>query len=165
MSTNTERLRARKAREDVNIFARLPTVYAASRSQGQHLLQKCAGLSIMEWRVLWDLSEVGPMTIRDLALTQRADHSLLSRALPKMRSKGYVEMSRDATDGRQTIVEIARKGRAAYERAAPVMTRRRAALRDAFSEDEMRAFLGYLDRLETVLRHPVDDILKEDQTE
>ena len=77
----------------------------------------------MEWRVLWDLAEVGPMTIRDLATIQRADHSLLSRALPQMKEKGFVEMHRDVTDGRQTIVVIAAKGRAAYEKAAPVMAR------------------------------------------
>jgi len=85
-----KRIRARQARADFNIFARLTSVYAASRTQGQNLLQKGGGLSILEWRVLWDLSEVGPMTIRDLASTQRADHSLLSRALPDMQRKGYV---------------------------------------------------------------------------
>ena len=96
-----EKIRARQAREDLNVFSRLPSVYAASRKQGQHLLQIGGGLSIMEWRVLWDLHEVGPMTIRDLAKVQRADHSLLSRALPDMRRKGYVEMQRDTDDGRQ----------------------------------------------------------------
>ena len=133
MSKPTERdiarIRARQAREDFNIFSRLPAVYAASRSQGQKFLQKGGGLSIVEWRTLWDLHEVGPMTIRDLATIQRADHSLLSRALPEMRRKGFVTMRRDVQDGRQTIVEIADGGRAAYVRAAPVMARRRAALR------------------------------------
>jgi len=160
-----ERIRARQAREDLNIFARLPTVYASSRKQGQHLLQKGGGLSIVEWRVLWDLSEVGPMTIRDLASTQRADHSLLSRALPDMQQKGYVKMERDANDGRQTIVEIAPKGRVAYEQAAPVMARRRAALRQVFTQDEIVEFVGYLDRLETFLRQPINEIINEETAE
>lgn len=160
-----DRIRERQAREDRNVFSKLPAVYAASRSQGQHLLQRGGGLSIVEWRVLWDLSEVGPMTIRDLATVQRADHSLLSRALPEMKRKGYVEMERDAQDGRQTIVALARKGRAAYERAAPVMARRRAALRASFSETEIIEFTSYLNRLERFLRQPIDSILNEDSVE
>lgn len=169
MNKRTERdiagIRARQSREDYNIFSRLPAVYAASRSQGQKFLQKGGGLSIVEWRTLWDLHEVGPMTIRDLAAIQRADHSLLSRALPDMRRKGYVVMRRDAQDGRQTIVELAEAGRAAYQRAAPVMARRRSALREVFSEDEITALVGYLDRLEEFLRIPIDDLLNKDTPE
>ncbi|MCT4371837.1 winged helix-turn-helix transcriptional regulator [Yangia mangrovi] len=159
---DSARIAARQAREDHNLFSRLPAIYAASRSQGQQFLQRGGELSIVEWRTLWDLHEVGPMTIRDLAATQRADHSLLSRALPEMRRKGYVTMRRDEDDGRQTIVEIAPAGRAAYHRAAPVMARRRAALREVFSEEEIGVFVGYLDRLESFLRRPVDEVLKEE---
>lgn len=160
-----DRIQARRAREDFNIFARLPAVYAASRKQGQQMLQVGGGLSIVEWRVLWDLAEVGPMTIRDLAATQRADHSLLSRALPDIKRKGYVEMKRDENDGRQTIVVLTESGRAAYEKAAPVMARRRAALRETFSQTEIEEFVGYLDRLEAFLREPIDTILQEDTVE
>lgn len=156
-----DRIRARQSREEMNVFSRLPSIYAASRTQGQHLLQKGGGLSIMEWRVLWDLFEVGPMTIRDLATIQRADHSLLSRALPDMRRKGYVVMERDTQDGRQTIVAIAPKGRAAFEKAAPVMARRRAALRETFSEAELKEFVGYLNRLDNFLRQPIENIFQE----
>lgn len=155
-----EGIEARRAREDFNVFSRLPAVYAASRTQGQHLLQIGGGLSIVEWRTLWDLHEVGPMTIRDLASIQRSDHSLLSRALPGIRRKGYVTMSRSEEDGRQTIVALTEAGRKAYEHAAPVMARRRAALREAFSEQELAEFVGYLDRLDAFLRTPIEDILE-----
>ncbi len=159
---NAARIAARQAREGYNVFSRLPVVYAASRSQGQQFLQRGGGLSIVEWRTLWDLHEVGPMTIRDLSAIQRADHSLLSRALPAMARKGYVTMRRDEGDGRQTIVEIAPAGRAAYDRAAPVMARRRAALREVFSEEEIAVFVGFLDRFEEFLRTPVEQVLKEE---
>lgn len=159
------KIASRQAREDFNIFSRLPAVYAASRTQGQHLLAEGGGLSIMEWRVLWDLAEVGPMSIRDLAAIQRADHSLLSRALPRMKAKGFVHMQRDTGDGRQTIVDLAPKGRAAYETAAPVMARRRAALKTAFSQQEIEDFVGYLDRLDEFLRQPINTILQKEDAE
>ena len=159
-----ERIRARQAREDFNVFSRLPAVYAASRTQGQQLLQASSGLSIVEWRTLWDLHEVGPMTIRDLAAIQRTDHSLLSRALPEMRRKGYVTMNRSQEDGRQTIVALTDAGEEAYSRAAPTMTRRRAALREVFSEDELAQFVGYLDRLDAFLRTPIETMIEKSST-
>ncbi len=157
-----KKIAARQAGENFNIFARLPAIYAASRMQGLSLLQRGGGISIVEWRVLWDLAEVGPMTIRDLATVQRADHSLLSRALPKMKDKGFVEVNRDSDDGRQTIVSLAPKGRAAFETAAPLMASRRKALKAAFSQKEIEDFVGYLNRLEDFLRQPDDAILPPD---
>lgn len=157
------RLRARKAREDRNIFSRLPAVYAASRSQGQKFLKKAGGLSIVEWRTLWDLHDVGPMTIRDLSEVQRADHSLLSRALPDMRRKGYVTMTRDTRDGRQTLVELAPAGLEAFRTAAPVMAARRKALKSVFSESEIDVFVMMLDRMEDFLRKPIEQIVEESE--
>ncbi len=75
-----ERIAARRVREHFNLFARLPAIYAASRKQGQHLLQIGGGLSIVEWRVLWDLcGGPGQMTIKDLASMQRAILPVKSR--------------------------------------------------------------------------------------
>jgi len=70
-------------------------------------------------------------------------------------------MERDKSDGRQTIVAIAPKGRTAYAQAAPVMARRRAAIRETFTEDEIKDLVGYLDRLEAFLRQPISEILNE----
>lgn len=156
---DAEQIRARMEREGFNVFARLPAVYAASRMQSRNFLEIAGGLSVVEWRTLWDLAEAGPLTIRDLAAIQRADHSLLSRALPEMRKKGYVTMYKDTRDGRQTVVTLTDAGRAAYNRAAPVMAQRRAALREVFSQDEIRAFAGFFDRLEEFLRIPAAEIL------
>ena len=154
-----ERIRQRRAREEHNLFARLPAVYAASRQQGQRILHLAAGLSIMEWRVLWDLHEAGPMSIRDLAEIQRTDHSQLSRALPDMKRKGFVTMERDSADGRQMVVALAPAGRAAYDTAAPIMQRRREALRAEFSPTEIALFVNLIDRLEDFFRRPVETIV------
>lgn len=164
LQTDEARIEARKAREDTNIFSRLPSVYSASRKQGQRLLQIGGGLSIVEWRVLWDLHEAGPMTIGDLAQIQRADHSLLSRALPDMRRKGFIKMIQDPRDGRQTLVAIAAEGEAAYAFAAPVMASRRAALRDTFSAAEISQFAAFLDRLEEFLCQPTEEIANTKET-
>ena len=156
-----ERIRARQSREDYNVFSRLPAVYAASRRQGQRFLEIGGGLSILEWRTLWDLHEVGAMTIRDLATIQRTDHSLISRALPSMVKKGYITMERDTKDGRQTIVDLTPIGQEAYAKAAPIMAQRRASLKNCFSDDEIKNLVYYLDKLENYLRISPDILLDE----
>ncbi|MEN8833570.1 MAG: MarR family transcriptional regulator [Pacificibacter sp.] len=156
------RIEQRRERERKNLFSRMPATYNASRLQAQRIMRHAGGLSIVEWRVLWDLFEAGPMTIRDLAELQRTDHSLLSRALPAMRLKGFVEMERDTADGRQVVIKLADAGREAYEFAAPIMKRRRDALHEMFSEEELDLFVDLLDRLEDYLRRPVDTIVERD---
>jgi DNA-binding MarR family transcriptional regulator len=156
----TQRIAKRKFREERNLLARMPAAYAASRLQGQRMLQSAGGLSIVEWRVLWDLVEAGPMTIREMAEIQRIDHSQLSRALPKMRRTGLVEMRQDNSDGRQILVTITPYGEQAYDMASPVMQRRREALRAIFSEIEMTQFIELLGRLEDFCRQPIDQIIE-----
>lgn len=158
------RIKQRREREDSNVFSRLPTAYAASRVQSQRLLQIAGGLSVVEWRVIWDLYEAGPMTIRDLAEIQRTDHSQLSRALPAMKAKGFIAMHKDGNDRRQVVVTLEDAGRTAYEIASPIMKQRREALRAEFSPEEIKIFVGLLDRLDNFMRRPIDTILERDPT-
>lgn len=155
-----ERIRTRRAKVRENLIYRLPRTYAASRLQGEKLLQHTGNLSILEWRVLWDLVEAGPMTIRDLADIQRSDPSQLSRALPAIRDKGFVTMTRHSGDGRQVLVELTEAGKAAYNACAPDMQNRRNALRAAFSSEEMDTFLRLMDKLEDFLHLPIDAIVQ-----
>jgi len=154
-----KRIAMRRLREQSNVFARMPATYTASRKQGQRILQAAGGLSVVEWRVLWDLSEAGPMSIREMAEIQRIDHSQLSRALPNMRDKNLVVMRQSSDDGRQVVVDITPLGAKAYARAAPVMKRRRDALQSKFTEAELAQFISMLDRLEDFLREPIDKIV------
>lgn len=154
-----QRLRARVDAEERNIFSRLPAIYAASRTQGQRILKQVAGLSIVEWRTLWDLNSVGPLTVQQLAYIQRADHSQLSRALPPMRDKGYITMARGTEDARQMIVTLTDAGRQKFLEASPTMARRRQSVRDCFTPDEMDQFIAFLDRYEALLHRPVETFL------
>lgn len=161
-SRQAERIKQRRERERYNLFARFPAVYAASRLQSQKILRHLGKVSTVEWRVLWDLIEAGPMTIRDMAEIQRIDHSQLSRALPAMRTKGLVTMERNDLDGRQVLVSITPEGEAAYAYCASTMKRRRESLKANFTEQELETFVSLIDRLEDFLRQPVDSILESD---
>ncbi|WP_108837223.1 MarR family winged helix-turn-helix transcriptional regulator [Tateyamaria sp. Alg231-49] len=164
-NTQKDRIEKRRAYEAKNPFSRMDSAHHASRQQGLHILQQSAGLTTVEWRVLWDLHEAGPMTIRDLAQIQRSDPSLISRALPAMERKGFVRMTRGEHDGRQVVVEMDTAGYAAHAAASPAMKRRREALRSTFSEQELSTLVDLLTRFEDALREPVDDILEPEVTQ
>ncbi|MEL6585510.1 MAG: MarR family transcriptional regulator [Pseudomonadota bacterium] len=149
------RVAARKASQDGNLFGRLSASAIASRGQAQRLLTAGPGLSITEWRILWDLAEAGPLSIQDMATIQRTDHSLISRALPAMRQKGIVETTRNTEDKRQSLVMLTAQGRAVYDSAAPIMQLRRDTLAQTFTPQEMRSLLGLLDRFDAFLTQPL----------
>ena len=156
VDTRAQRAERRRAHEDANLFGRIQAAAMASRVQGKKFLDAAGGLSIPEWRILWDLHEAGPLSMQDMATIQRADHSLISRAMTGMRQKGYVTVQRDDDDKRQTLVHLTEDGLRAYLRAAPVMKRRRALLANGFTESEMAQFLDLIDRFEQHLAqsHP-----------
>ena len=162
LDPDRKRLDVRRRRETANLFSRVSATYAASRSQAQRLLKAGGGLSIVEWRILWDVLEAGPITVRELADLQKSDHSLISRILPKMVKSGLITLTRDTKDGRQTLVDLTQQGIAAYEKAAPVMAKRRAALLKHFSKEEIDQWVAYLDRFDHFCRLSVDEILDTD---
>ena len=151
------RVAARKASQDKNLFGRLSAAAIASRSQAQRLLLSTGGLSITQWRILWDLHEAGPLSVQDIASIQGTDHSLISRALPVMREKGYVTATPNSGDKRQSLVEMTPEGRKAYTTSAPIMQARRARLAQTFAPEELATLLSYLDRFEAFLDDPIQD--------
>ncbi len=152
--SRAQRLAARKATQDANLFGRLQAAATASRTQAQRLLLSAGGLSITQWRILWDLHEAGPLSVQDMASIQRTDHSLVSRALPAMRDKGYVETVPNPDDKRQSLVNMTAAGAQAYANAAPIMQMRRDGLGESFDQDEIATFLRLIDRYEAHLNQP-----------
>ncbi len=150
------RVAARKASVDASLFGRLLAAATSSRGQAQRLLQSSAQLSIIKCRVLRDLDEAGPLSIQGMALIQRTDQSLISRALPAMRAKGHFETARNAEDKRQSMVAMTPAGKRAFEAASPTMKRRRDMLADSFSAGEHFAFLQFPDGFEAFLEQPFD---------
>lgn len=164
VKSRAARVAARKASQDKNLFSRLSATTIASRSEAQRLLQSTGGLSITQWRILWDLHEAGPLSVQDLASIQRTDHSLISRALPVMREKGYVTTAPNAEDKRQSLVEMTPEGTAAFKIAAPTMLRRRTRLASTFTPEEYSMFLHLLNRFEASLGQPTDDLSAVEET-
>ncbi|WP_298843530.1 MarR family transcriptional regulator [uncultured Roseobacter sp.] len=148
-----DRYKARCLSQERNLFGRLQAAALASRTQAKRLLTTAGNLSITEWRVLWDLAEAGPLTVTEMASIQRTDHALISRTIPAMIDKGYVATRTGSTDRRTSLVALTAAGRSVFEDTSVIMSQRRAALKNAFTEAELDVFLGLIDRFE----HFVED--------
>ena len=159
------RVAARKTIQDKNLFGRLSAAAIASRGHAKRFLQLGGGLSITEWRILWDLQQAGPLSVQDMASIQRTDHSLISRALPVMRKKGFVKTAPNAEDKRQSLVELTPGGARAFEIAAPIMKTRRDSLSETFAPHEIATFLKLLDRFEEHLDQPIEHVNAVDETD
>ncbi|MEJ6389563.1 MarR family winged helix-turn-helix transcriptional regulator [Gymnodinialimonas ulvae] len=160
--TRAQRVAARKAQHQDNPFGRLQATASASRRQSQRLLAQAGGLSIAEWRILWDLCEAGPLSVQDMAQIQRTDHALISRALPGMREKGFVQVLSHTGDRRETLIEVLPAGTAAFAAAAPIMQRRRAALSEALTPEGLTQMIQSFDRLDAYLDIPIDALLSQE---
>lgn len=163
-TSRAARVAARKASQDKNLFGRLQAAATASRGQAQRLLQSAGGLSITQWRILWDLNEAGPLSVQDLASIQRTDHSLISRALPALRENGHVTMAPNTGDKRQSLVALTPCGIDAYKIAAPIMQRRRTGLAKTFTPEELAMFLHLLSRFEASLGQTTEDFSAVEET-
>ncbi len=150
-----DRYKARCLMQERNLFGRLQAAALASRTQAKRLLRSIGDLSITEWRVLWDLAEAGPLTVTEMASIQRTDHALISRTIPAMIEKGYVATTTGQTDRRTSLVALTPAGQSIFDETSVIMSRRRAALSDVFSEADLDAFLGLIDRFEQFVEDPI----------
>lgn len=155
--TSPDRVKARQVEQNRNLFARLSAASLASRVQAQRMLKSAGELSITEWRVLWDLAEAGPLTVTEMAAIQRTDHALISRAIPVMVRKGFVTTSISQADRRQSLIELTCHGREVFKQTSIVMSARRAALSQTFSEDEVNTFIRLIDRFEAFVEAPLPE--------
>ena len=146
--------KARRLTQERNLFGRLQAAALASRTQAKRLLRSAGNLSITEWRVLWDLAEAGPLTVTEIASIQRTDHALISRTIPAMIEKGYVATTTGSQDRRTSVVALTAAGRFVFEETSVIMSQRRAALSNAFSEADLDVFLSLIDRFEKFVEDP-----------
>lgn len=133
-----------------NLVHRLFRLGNAVQTQTQQLLALTSDISVVHYRILLRLSQAGPQNVQGIAELLGTNRSLVSRVLPALRTRGWVELLAHESDRRQLIVHLTDDGRAVVKQhEAPIMARF-DALQAAFTDDELDSLLEYLDRLESV---------------
>lgn len=127
---------------------RLARTHARLNAQAQHLLDRVAGLTLTQWRILGLIGTAGSTTSSELSRENGLDKGLLSRRLKSMADQGLVVAKSDDQDRRVQHLSLTEKGQEVFEHTLPHAQARQKQLMRAFSEEEIVVFFDFLDRLE-----------------
>lgn len=115
---------------------------------------KAFDLTTASFRILAILSVMPVLTINELTIYAVSEQSTMSRTIDAMESQGLVRRTPRQDDMRVRDVTITEAGRAALERAWPVVYDQFETLVSGVSDDEFRAFVATLHKLlRNVRRH------------
>ncbi len=115
---------------------------------GKHLLD--SPFSLTEARLLYELAHRAAPTATAIGRDLGIDAGYLSRLLTQFARRGLVATRRSPADGRQTLLSLTARGKAAF---APVESRQRdavGAMLGALSDANQRRLLGALQTIERV---------------
>ncbi len=136
--------------EDVQDFLtfRLARVQSKLNMQAAQILEKTAGLSLTQWRILALVGAAGLAKSSTLTRQAAFDKGLFSRRLKSLVEQGLVQTNSDPKDSRAQILSLTKAGRALYAKTLPVMRKRQAALERVLSDEQQDAFFDALERLD-----------------
>ena len=134
-----------------NLVNRLFRLGNALHNQTQALLARESDLSVVQFRILLRLTQAGAQNVQGIADLLGTDRSNVSRALPALLGKGWIDQQPSPEDRRQSIITLTPAGARKVAASRRGTDARLEALRAAFDDREFEQLLAYLDRLDAVL--------------
>ena len=130
-------------------------LYTASRliTQAYRPLLEPLGLTYPQYLVMMVLWEQDKQTVCDISHRLSLDTNTITPLLQRMEREGLVSRTKDAVDGRRTLVTLSRKGRQLEKKAAEVpscLTQRFHS--DCLSIDSIGQMVVTLDQLIATLK-------------
>lgn len=112
-----------------------------------HLLTQNFGLRLSEWRVLSQLANRSPSTVRALADRMKMDKADASRAAATLIEKKYVVRESDEADGRSANFYITLDGLEFYRMILPSRLQENATLSSFLTKEEGVVFQKAISKL------------------
>ena len=109
------------------------------------------GIDVTEWRVLATLGMAEPRTAQFVVRCTRTHKSKISRAVTRLALTGLIEGMPTHDNRRETPLRMTEKGRALYERLAPVVLAYEQRLLAGLDQGELRGLVAGLAKLEQTL--------------
>lgn len=106
------------------------------------------GIDITEWRVLATLGMSEPRSAQFIVRCTRTHKSKISRAVTRLALAGLIEGVPNSDDRRETQLRMTKKGRALYEKLAPVVLGYEQRLLASLNDGELQGLTRGLDKLE-----------------
>jgi len=137
-------------------FSRTPTVllsFAANRftRSASRVYQDRFDIGAMDWRILVMLMREPGSSVSHASRTIGIDKAAVSRSLRRLEERGMVEARQIGDDERRKEWYLTAEGAALHDHILPLALSRQKKLLDGFSEQEVRAFTGFLSRFLTNL--------------
>ncbi len=132
------------------LTVRLPHIQASLNAQASAILAREAGLSLIQWRILFLLVRMGPATATQINEVSAMDPGLLSRKIKAMADSDMLQVQPSVEDHRRKLLSITPLGRRLFEKALPAMRQRQERIRSFLPPEDMLRFLDYLDQLSTL---------------
>ena len=114
-----------------NLVSRLFRLGNAIQTQTQQLLSLTSDLSVVQFRILLRLRQAGTQNVQGISELLGANRSLVSRALPELRDRGWVTLIKSEEDKRQIFVRLTDAGRQVVDDHYGPLRARSEAMRNA----------------------------------
>ncbi len=127
---------------------RLSRLHAKINAQSTRILNKSAGISLSQWRVMVMIETHGKITPSEFARLTKFDKGMVSRTVKGMIKEGLLQSESSESDKRSHLIDLTAKGLALFEKARPHMRKRQSILRECLTKTERKVLFDFFDRLE-----------------
>ena len=127
---------------------RVVRLHHALNAQTASVLERVAGITLAQWRVLVMVGSGTATTARDISRMSIVDPAMISRTTHALEEAGMLRARRPESDRRVLELSLTPKGREVYDRALPHMQARHGVLLEALDADERDAIYRILEKLE-----------------
>ncbi len=132
---------------------RISQLNSKMNAQGARLLREQCDLSVVRWRLIALVAgSSGPVTSSQLAATIEMDPGQFSRNLKALIEEGLITSQLNKSDNRQHVLTLSKLGRARFNKAEPVMKKRRESIMNGLSLADRKTFFRALDQIESNLK-------------
>ncbi len=129
---------------------RLSRLHAKLNAQSARILNKSAGLSLSQWRIMVLIETHGKITPTKFVRLTKFDKGLVSRTIKGMIKEGLLQSESSESDQRSHLVDMTEKGLAVFEKARPHMRKRQSRLLNCLTVAERKVLFQAFDKLELV---------------
>ncbi len=133
------------------VMFRLARLHAKVNAQSTKILNKSAGLSLSQWRIMVLIETHGKITPTKFVRLTKFDKGLVSRTIKGMIKSGLLHSESSKSDQRSHLVDMTEKGRALFEKARPHMRQRQSRLLECMTLAERQALFQSFDKLELAI--------------
>jgi DNA-binding MarR family transcriptional regulator len=129
---------------------RLSRLQASLNAQAADLLRRHEGVPLAHWRVLLILHDKLATTQKEVVELAAFDKGQVSRIVDRLIEEGLLVSESDADDKRVRKLHLTATALQMLARLIPLMRRRQQHLSSPFTDEEMKTFFDFLDRLDAV---------------